>query len=326
MKFVSRAAVLLGAFLLVLAALSKFYMYDRLAVAPANTQTTSISATAPGDDAEYLDIAAGLKISNGPLQSTRIVEGNVKASEQASDDLGRDIDVWDTYSCTAPPTFDCSGGGVPLSATNSRVAFDAHTGEAVEWDGTRQETNGETEDGFTFEGQFFKFPFNTEKKTYQFWDGTLGKATDAEYVGEDSIDGLKVYNFEQKIDPVMTGTIDVPASLVGQDGDGNVTADRYYSNVRTFSVEPTTGVIIVGGEDQDGYLELDGQRVLTTTAAKLVYTDENTQDTVDEYKPKAQLLGIVNTGLPIGGAIVGIVLIGLGLALGRRKGEPAQHA
>ena len=37
----------LGAFLLVIAAMSKFYMYDRLAVVPFNTATTSHSSTAP---------------------------------------------------------------------------------------------------------------------------------------------------------------------------------------------------------------------------------------------------------------------------------------
>ncbi|RZI89140.1 MAG: DUF3068 domain-containing protein, partial [Microbacterium sp.] len=44
-KKLGLVALVLGAFLVVLAGLSKFYMYDRLAVVPDNNQTTSISQT-----------------------------------------------------------------------------------------------------------------------------------------------------------------------------------------------------------------------------------------------------------------------------------------
>lgn len=313
-------SVFLGVFILVLAALSKFYMYDRLAVVPLNNETTSVSETAPGEDGTYLDIAGGLKIAEAPLKSTRIVQGDVDASKKASDELGRDVAVWDTYSCTAPASFDCGSGETPLSAADETVAFDRQTGETVAWKGTKSEADGETKNGYKFDGLYFKFPFDTQKKTYEFWDGTLNKATPAKYVGEGDVDGLKVLKFKQTIAPVKTGTIDVPGALVGKPDETTVTADRFYSNVRTFSVEPVTGVIIVGGEAQDGYLELDGERVLTTTKATLQYTKENTSDTVDEYKPKAALLTAVKTTIPVGGAIVGVLLIVLGAVLTRRSG------
>lgn len=300
-------ALFLGAFLLTLAALSKFYMYDRLAVVPQNTETTSISATEPGSDAEYLDVAAGVKITTGPLKSTRVVVGDVDASEKASKSLDRDIAVWNTFSCTDKPDFDCGAGETPLSGTADIVAFDRNTGEAVDWEGSRSESNGVKTRG-AFSGQYFKFPFDTKKKTYQFWDGTLKKATPAKYVGEGEVKGLKVYKFEQVIEPTKTGTLAVPGTLVGDDRP-TVVADRIYSNVRSFSVEPTTGVIIVGGEDQDGYLEINGERKVTTTKASLRYTDKNTQDTVDEYKGKAALLGAVKTTVPLVGGIVGLLLL-----------------
>ncbi|MCL8250271.1 DUF3068 domain-containing protein [Aeromicrobium fastidiosum] len=321
-KKLGTVALFLGAFVLALAVLSKFYMYDRLAVVPLNTETTSISETAPGQDGTYLDIAGGLRVAEAPLKSTRIVSGDVEASKKASDELGKDVAVWDTYVCTAPAAFDCSSGETPLSASDETVAFDRQTGEVVAWEGNTSSSDGETEKDFPFKGQYFKFPFDTQKKTYQFWDGTLNKATPATYDGEGTVDGLKVLKFKQTIAPVKTGTIDVPGSLVGRPDEGTVTADRIYSNVRTFSVEPVTGVIVVGGEAQDGYLELDGERVLTTTKATLQYTESNTKDTVDEYKPKATLLTAVKTYVPIGGAVLGIVLIGVGL-LARRSGNAA---
>lgn len=310
------ALTFIGAFVLVLAVASRFYMYDRLAVVPDNNQTTSISATAPGEDAEYLDLGAGPAVVDGPLKSTRIVNGDVELSEEASDDLGRDIAVWRTYSCTAAPDFDCGSGETPLSGTSDIVAFDATTGETVDWDQTRTSTGGETKRG-NFQGLYFKFPFDTQKKDYMFWDGSLKKATPAEYKGETTIEGLDVYEFEQVIEPTKIGTTAVPGSLIGEDGPTVVT-DRFYSNTRSFLVEPVTGVIIRGGESQDGYLELDGERKLTTTSATLGYTDENVKNTVDEYSGTSSLLSAVHTTFPIFGGIAGLVLILVGLAMRAR--------
>lgn len=317
-KKTGTVALFLGAFLLALAALSKFYMYDQLAVAPQNTKTTSISETAPGADAEYLDVAAGLKIATGPLKSTRIVTGDVKASKSASKELDRRIAVYNTYSCTDKPDFACGSGETPLSGTIDTVAFDRNTGETIEWSGSKSESDGDTVSPFAFEGLYFKFPFDTQKKTYEFWDDTLREATDATYVGEGEVKGLKVYEFEQVIEPTKSGTIDVPGSLVGSD-DVTVTADRIYSNVRTFSVEPTTGVIVVGGEKQDAYLEVDGERKLTTTKGTLEYTDDNTSNTVEEYKGKAALLGAVKDTVPVYGGILGLLFVVLGAWLRRGK-------
>ncbi len=61
----------------------------------------------------------------------------------------------------------------------------------------------------SFEGLYFKFPFDTQKKTYQWWDGTLARPPRAKYVGEGTVKGMKVYKFEQVIEPIKTGTIDV---------------------------------------------------------------------------------------------------------------------
>ncbi|MCW2750610.1 MAG: hypothetical protein JWR83_1720 [Aeromicrobium sp.] len=318
-KKMGTVALFLGAFLLALAALSKFYMYDQLAVAPANTESTSTATTAPGADAQYLDAAAGLKITDGPLKNTKVVTGDVAESKKASKALGRNIDVWDIYDCTDKPDFNCGGSGTPLSATSDRVAFDSNTGEAVSWKGTRSESNGETIAPGDFEGLYFKFPFDAQKKTYGFWDGTLRKATPAKYVGEGTVKGMKVYKYEQTIAPIKTSTIDVPGSLIGS-AEATVTADQIYSSVSNYSVDPVTGVILFGQTAQDSYLEVNGQRVLTTTKATLAYTDKNISDTVNTYKSKAKLLTLIKTGIPVGGTVLGLVLIGLGV-MTRRGGN-----
>ena len=246
--------------------------YDQLAVVPFNSTATTISATKPGADAEYLDIKQP-RWSTGPLKSTRVITGNVKRSKEASNELGRDVAIWDMYSCTDKPDFDCGADQTPLSSTIDLVAFDRTTGLAVDWEGSTSVSGGEIIKPEGFEGQYFKFPFDTQKRSYQFWDGTMNRATTAEFVGEGEVDGLAVYKFRQTIEPTKSGTIDVPGDLVGEDAN-TVTADRMYANVRTFSVEPTTGVILIGGEQQDCYLAVGGERKLTTTKATLGYTDE----------------------------------------------------
>lgn len=318
-------ALVLGAFLVALALLSKYYMYDRLAVVPDNNETTSISQTMPGEDAEYLDLGAegGPAVVEGPLKSTRTVAGDVELSEQASDDLNRDVAVWDTFTCTDTPEFDCGSGETPLSSTRDLVAFDAHTAETVEWAQSRTESGGVKTRG-PFKGLYFKFPFDTQKKDYAFWDGTLKEATTAEYKGETTIKGLDVYEFEQVIEPTKVGTSAVPGDLIGEDRP-TVVADRVYSNTRTFLVEPTTGVIIRGGESQDAYLELEGERKLTTTKATLGYTDEYIQETVDEYQGKASLLSAVKTTIPIVGITLGLLLLVVGALALLRAGARGSH-
>lgn len=312
------AALFLGTFVLVLAVLSKFYMYDRLAVVPLNQDTLSEATTAPGADAEYLDADAGLTIVNGPLKNIKLVRGDIDASKKASKDLDRDVAIWEIYDATDTPDFDFGGGETALTATQDRIAFDRNTGEAVKYKDTKSVADGKEIAPADIKGLYFKFPFDAKKKTYQFWDGTLRKTTPATYVGEGKVKGLDVYKYRQTIKPIKTGTIDVPGTLIGSD-ESTVTADQIYSSVTDYSVEPVTGVVIWGQTAQDNYLELNGERVLTTTKASLAYTDANVQKNVDDYKSKALLLTAVKTWIPIGGLILGVVLIGLGIFARRDK-------
>ncbi|CAN5139442.1 DUF3068 domain-containing protein [soil metagenome] len=309
-KKVGIICLFLGAFLLTLAALSKFYMYDRLAVAPLDQNTTGTSTTAPGADATYLDVAAGVKIVTGPLKSVRVTIGNVKLSKEASKDLDEDVTVWDTFVQTDTPSFSFGSGATPLSGTKDRVAFDRNTGAAVDWSGTSSESDGVKTAG-DFTGQYFKFPFDTQKKTHKFWDSNLLKSTDATYEGESTIKGLKVYKFVQTIEPTKTGVTDVPGALVGEEAS-TVSADLMYSTVRTLYIDPPTGVIIKGSESQNSYLAVNGEKRATTTEATLTYTDAYVKATVDEYKGKSKSLTLVKSTIPLVGLIGGLILIAAG--------------
>jgi hypothetical protein len=322
----------LGAFLVVVGLLSSLHVYDRLAVVPLDQRTTTVS---DGPDATIFDIARRREVTLD-LQSTRQVVGDVDASNQASDDEDKDLAVWETLVVTDEPGAVVGEDNPPRSAVHDRVVFDRHTGEAVDCCGFFTSSSADAETGEEIRdtetpitGQYFKLPFGTEKRTYQFWDGALKDSTDLKYQDTDEIKGLEVYRFQQVIEPTDVGDIEAPASFFGLPGDGNVTLDRIYANTRTLWVEPETGVIIKGQEDQHVVAEYQGDEVATLTDVVIAYNDDTQSKLVDEYAPKATLLKAVRLWVPIGFTVLGLLMVAAGVLVvlrdRRRRGEPADQ-
>lgn len=315
-----------GMFLLGVAVLARFYAYDQLAVVPLDQNTVSVSE---GPDATIFDIATQQEITVD-LVSTRNVVGDVKDSEEASDELGRDIAVWETLVYTDEPGAVVNEDNPPRSSTNDRVAFDRHTGEAVKccdtYTSTSVDDRGEPiRNTIGFEGQYFKFPFQTQQKTYQFWDGSLGEAPDIEFQEVETIEGLEVYRFEQEIVPTDVGDINAPASFFGIDEEGDVTLDRIYSNTRTLWVEPETGVIIRGQEDQLAVAEYEGEQVATLTDVVIGYNPDTISENVDTYSALSMQLKAIRIWVPIAGGILGLLLLVAGLfVLSRGRAREAR--
>lgn len=317
-----------GTFLIVLALLSRFYAYDRLAVVPIDQESVSYSA---GDDATIFSIVQGEEITTD-LLSTVKVAGDVEASEEASEELDRDVAVWEKTTTTNPPGAEITEEEPPLSFSHDYVAFDRHTGEVVEWEGNflsssvDPDTGEEIRDFDTeIDGLYFKFPFDVEKKNYPWWDGTLKEGVELEYQGTEEIEGLSVYKYMQSIEPTDVGDIDAPASLFGIDEEGDVTLDRIYENVRTLWIEPTTGVIIKSQEEQNVTAEYDGETVATLTDVVSTFDEETISNNVDEYGSKATQLKAVRTWVPIGGGVLGILLLVAGILLVVRGNRDARR-
>lgn len=314
----------IGAFLLVAAALLRFYAYDRLAVAPLDQRTTSYSR---GPGATIFSVAKGKEVP-ADLVSTRTVRGDVAASHQAGEDQGRDLAVWETQTYTARAGAQVDLEHPPLSASHDRVVFDRRTGTAVSCCGdflsatTDPETGEELRDQQTaITGQYFKLPFGAERTTYRFWDGTLRKSTDLVYQRTEQLEGLEVLRYEQVIEPTVVGQLrGVPASLFGVDEPGTITVDRTYSNTRTLWVEPETGVIIKGQEDQLSVASYRGREVATLTDVVIGYDPETVTRNVDTYASLATQLRVVRWWGPLVGLVLGLlsVLAGLALLRGRR--------
>src|SRR5262249_54323738 len=92
-----------------------------------------------------------------------------------------------------------------LSGSMREVCLDRFTAEAVApcTNQYLETAKGQKVPGAAGRPQFpglnFKFPFQTEKKTYPWYDITLGKTVDAKFQSEDQIQGVPVYRFTQSV-------------------------------------------------------------------------------------------------------------------------------
>jgi hypothetical protein len=300
----------LGAFLLTMAVLARFYVYDQLAVAPADQDSTSQLF---GADATVFDVGSMEEITTD-LYTTAVTVGDVEAAEEA----GGDTLVWTIATSTE------DAEGVIRSRSIDRVAFDARTGAAVNCCGEFYSTVEGEEDPVEHKGQVFKFPFGTEKRTYDWWDSTLLETVPIEFEEVEEVEGVETYRFSHQIEPTATGTIELPAELLGQKGDEALTADRMYSNTRTLWVEPHTGVVIKREEEQNNTVRYDGVDQITTTAVTTGFTEADVVANAEEYGDLGNLLNLVKNVGPLVGLILGLAFVGTGLALlltGRRRAD-----
>lgn len=300
-----------GAFLVVLGPVLRFYVYDQVAVAPQGQNSVS---TLVGPSATIFDRGSLREKQTNLTTKVRTV-GDVKAAEEH----GHNTVVWVNTSSTK------SEDGVAVSRSIERIAFDATSGEAVNCCGEYISTEQGVKRPVRHDGLLVKFPFDTHKKTYQFWDGSLEKAVPISYVREEKVRGLPTYVFRQSIKPTKVGEIDAPRSVLGLSGEGNVTADSMYSNVRTLWVEPITGVVIKRSEAQDNSVDYNGEPRLTTTKVTTGFDDKTVKSNVEEYGSKARLLRLVHDVLPWVLPLVGLISLVIGFLLSRPR-ERAAHA
>lgn len=288
-----------GAFLLLAALLLRFYAYPRLAVAPVDQSSLT---TLQASNATIFD-AATLKPVTSDLFTTVKTTGDTPAARKQ----GHNTVVWVSTSSTK------SADGEVRSRSVDRVAFDATTGMAVNCCGEYYETVDGQPQEVKHRGLVFKFPFRTEKKSYPWWDGNLLEAPPISYVGTTKIKGVVVYKFEQTIPRTKTGTIDVPASLVGLAQTGTVRADETYSNVRTLWVEPNTGAVVNRVEQQKSTLAYQGQDRLTTTEATSGYNDATVAQNAARYGPQGRLLDLLHGLVPLVAGLLGLAMVVVGL-------------
>lgn len=200
-----------------------------------------------------------------------------------------------------------------------------------------EDENPPTSIALPHEGLAYRFPFDTEKKTYPFFDPIAQNAYDANYAGEEDVNGLTAYKFTQNVGFDADGKLVEPvkfASLYDDDADSQATATarlwglggdpeesitmtRYYAAQRTFWVDPVSGTIVKQTDRGYQYYAREALKPEVTFVDYTVTTNEETvesqvavaQDECDRVSLWGRILPITFTALGlvllIGGALLG---------------------
>ena len=333
----------LGAALLMAALLLSMYTSSRVAKIPLNIDTTLVSeGTARALDPKSLTTGDAFVITDDTpvaLQQQMTVEapanadvvtlqvGNTLRRTDQQQDNGLLLALVDTV------TLD--------RATAMAVSSDTNPGGSVQKPRSIEEQNPPTNIALPHDGLSYRFPFNTEKKTYPYFDPIAQKAYDANYEGEEDVNGLNTYKFTQNVGYDGSGPdakLDEPvkyASLYENDEDGQVTAraslwgveaedpeepitmTRYYAAQRTFWVDPVSGTIVKAKERGYHYYARDALKPEVTFAD---FTVESTEDTVEQQVASARdegdVVALWSRILPITFTALGLVTLVGGVLLG----------
>jgi hypothetical protein len=284
--------VFVGLFLLFFGLFERFYAYPRLKKAPLD-QYSSPVATGTGT---YFNRSPDklAEVNGAQLMNKRIVRGDVAAGTD-------EVAVWDSFNST----IDTADQGV-ITATQERIALDRVTAQSVQCCGENPRHQGLT----------LKFPFDTEKATYQFWDGPAQRALPAAFTRTETLNGVDVYRFEQRIGPLDVGDQEIPGTLAGDPDTPSVQTNIVYTNLKTLWVEPTTGIIVKAQQDATQVLETPGgEQVLTLIDAVLTYDEATVEQNADDAASGANRLRLLGTILPIAALLLGLISVAAGLVL-----------
>jgi hypothetical protein len=265
------------------------------------------STTLSDENASYFDME-NLEQVQGYVEANVVVQGDPEA-----DDATDDVAVW-----VSGTTITNEDGDLVTPPTEAVTCLDRRSAEAVPCDSS--EINNKAVD---IEGLTVTFPLGTERRDYDVWNNNVGAAIPARYVGEEELEGLTVYRFEQSIPEQVIDEREVPSAFAGGSGTGDVNAEVVFSNDRTLLVEPTTGSIVKVTETPATVLRgPDGTTGVTVLSADLGPTDEAVKKKVAEAGDKSDQITLIRSTVPWGAAGLGLVLLvaGLVLVLTARRG------
>lgn len=291
-----RVLLAVGGFLLVAGLVALIWAPDVVKRTPKDVDSVTHLAGTGGK----IDTSTG-EIEVGPVVASSIT----KQDSEASTD---DVAVFVNHSCLMideGEVPDCIDDTDPrlLSASTSLFATDRETALTV------PNANFLPEGSTQAEGLQNKWPFDAEKKTYPYWDGTAGMAVDAVYDREQRIQGMTTYVYKVVVEDAP---IEVAEGITGT-----------YSSTKEIYIDPITGAIIHQTDDQERWID-DGPQALELN---LSFTEEQQKKNVEDAKSNQRSLDLVTKWVPIGGIVGGLIALvgGLFLVL-REERRPTDNA
>jgi hypothetical protein len=315
-----------------------------------STYTGSRITKIPLDvDATLLSEGNGTALDNASLSSDRlVVNQNVPlvTQQQVSVESPANADVITLQVGTSTRRTDKQkDSGLLLAIVDTvtlnrksamAVSDDQHTGGSVQKPRTLTDENPPTAIPLRHTGLAYRFPFNTEKKTYPYFDPIAQKAFDVNYQGQEDVNGLTTYRFTQNIGYSADGRLVAPipypslyqnqddskvtasAGMWGLPGDPTeqVTMTRYYAAQRTFWVDPVSGTIVKESDHANHYFARTDplKPDLTMADYKVTSTEDTVESQVNAARDERDRLALWSRVLPITFTAIGLIaLVGGGL-------------
>lgn len=273
-----------GGFLLVAAVLLMVWVPGKVKVTPLDTDSDS-------------RLVGEAKYQDDPTTRVEALSWN-RANPGRSND---ETIVFDVFTCLykdpdnkrsecPDPKGSAADKKAVLSTGQDVFAADRKTGEA------KGDYPNLPKGAIPHKGVVNKWPFDTEKKTYKYWDDVLKEPVDAKFSGEEKIEGLTTYKFviTSKNRPATVTTI----------GDDEVKGT--YSSEKTIWIDPVTGAIQKQQEHQVRKLK-NGKNAIDLN---FQFTPETVKKNVADAKDNGDRLNLVSKApwfvLPL--AIIALIL------------------
>jgi hypothetical protein len=328
----------LGAALLIAALLLSTYTKGKIAKIPLDIDTTLVSdGTGTVFDPASLNSQKFVVDKNAPVSFQQQISveapsnadvvtlqvGNTVRRTDKQQDHGLLLALVDTV------TLD--------RKTALAVSSDTNPGGSVQKPRSIDDPQPPTNVALPHDGLAYRFPFDTEKKTYPYFDPIAQKAYDANYDGEEDVNGLNTFRFTQNVGYDADGNLVEPvkyASLYGDDADSvvsaraelwglpgdpeeQITMTRYYAAQRTFWVDPVSGTIVKAQEHGFHYYARDALKPEVTFADYKVTTNEQTVEAqVASARDEGDVVALWGRILPITFTAIGLVALIGGVLLG----------
>jgi hypothetical protein len=303
----------LGTFLLVLAPMLVWYVEPRAAVNPIDIDTTAVYR----GTGSYFDTDQIETVHDKRITVTQQVRGNVADSEKT----GRA--VWDvTTTVDTDKSLPAADPHDALEFFLNRWVTDRHTNQPVHC----------CKENPYFEGDaYLKFPFDVQRRSYSWWDNSLGSTVTLHYSGTKKVQGYQGYRFTGTVSPTKIGTRLVPGTIVGQKNKPQVLAEEWYSNHGIELVaDQRTGRVVYAQVGPRRTLRAPGAKkdaVVLLDSNKLAFTTATQKGQVKLAKKESGQLRMVGQTLPITAAVAGFVLVVMGGVLvvrGRKRPDLPQ--
>ena len=221
--------------------------------------------------------------------------------------------------------------------TAEAVSSESNPGGAVQKPRSIDDDEPPTNIALPHSGLTYRFPFDTEKRTYPVFDPIAQKEFDANYDGEEDVNGLTAYRFSQNVGYDADGKLVEPvkySSLLDDDADSEVTATasmwgipgepdesitmtRYYAAQRTFWVDPVSGTIVKKEEHGYHYYAREPLKPeVTFVDFKVGYNEDTVEAQVASARDERDRVGLWGRILPISFIAIGLVSLVGGALLG----------